>query len=220
MIATQYSTIRFTMNGSTGHLMLNQPPSNRMSVQFFEELRQMTEELRNTEMKALVISGAGRHFSSGADPDELMNLFGEEKNDALFFRKNIEAFEFFENAEIPVISVIRGVCIGSALELALFSHFRFCGEDAVFGLPESSFSLMPGIGGISHLIELTGKAKAMELVLRGNTFPASAALEFGIVDRVLPKKELIAFAFRFAGKISGNYHKEKKILYLKRADEN
>lgn len=212
-----YGTIAFAMVEHTGHLILNQPPSNVMDMRFFTELQQLVEEIKRLEnLKAMVISGAGRHFSSGAAPDQLVNILSDSSSDD-FFKENIHAFEFFTTAPFPVISAIRGVCIGSAMELVLFTHFRFCGEDAVFGLPESSFNLMPGIGGISHMAALAGKARTMELVLRGNMFPAAAALEYGIVDKVLPRREVLPFAFSFAEKISQDYRKEKKVLYLERA---
>ncbi|MGE5425419.1 MAG: enoyl-CoA hydratase/isomerase family protein [Syntrophothermus sp.] len=220
--ATTYHTLRFEMKGNTGLLLLNQPPSNKMNIDFFVELDQLISELKKADsLKALVISGTGRHFSSGASPDELIEkLANGESQDIAFFERNSRAFDFFSSAPFPVISAIRGVCIGSAMEMTLFSHFRFSSDEAVFGLPESGFGLMPGIGGISHLAALTGKARTLELVLRGNMFPAQKALEYGIIDKIIPRKELLDYAFTFAEKIAGNYQKAKKSIYLTRADEN
>lgn len=214
----EYKTIQFTVSDSTGLLLLNQPPSNLMDEQFFLELEDFTERLKDDKtIKALVISGNGRHFSSGSSPDQLIDLLSlNNDTDENFFHRNAASFRYFYEAEIPVISAIKGVCIGSAMELALFSHFRFCGEDAVLGLPESTFGLMPGIGGISRLMAISGKAATIELVLRGNMFAAQEALEYGIADRILSKKELLKFALDFAGSISANYKKEKKQIYLER----
>ncbi len=217
-----YSTISFDLTDGIGNLALNQPPSNHMNGLFFAELEKLVEGLKGlTEIKALVISGKGRHFSSGASLDELMEILAEEKSadENRFFNRNIKVFKYFQEARIPVISSIRGVCIGSAMELALFSHFRFCGEDAVFGLPETTFNLMPGIGGISHLIKVSGKAKAIELVLRGMMFPAINAMEYGLVDRIVPKRDVVRFSNDFARAIWQGYQKDKKLLYLKRIDE-
>lgn len=217
-----FKTISFELKDGIGNLILDQPPSNSMNTQFFKELEEITTDLKKiSELDALIISGRGRHYSSGATLDELMDiLIREEPQESdLFFKNNVKAFSFFSDCRVPVISAIRGVCIGSAMELALFSHFRFCSDDAVFGMPETTFNLIPGISGISHLIKLSGKARAIELVLRGNMFPAGEALGSGIVDRILPKKELLPFSFAFARSVCREYRKEKKLLYLKRIDE-
>ena len=120
-------------------------------------------------LKAIIISSRGRHFSSGANLEELLEMVAADgertdkiKKDGLrtTSERNYRSFLFFEQTEIPVIAAIRGVCIGSAFELALFAHFRFCGEDAVFGLPETTYNLIPGLGGIRKIVSLCGQAKS------------------------------------------------------------
>lgn len=219
-----YETISFQLTDGIGHLILNKPPSNRMNIRFFDELGQLAEEIRNIPgLKAIVISGSGRHFSSGANLDELLSLVtqgshGLDNDQQIvleeFLDKNYHTFLFFENLEIPVISAIRGVCLGSAFEFALFSHFRFCGEDAVLGLPETTYHLIPGIGGISRIAALSGKLNALEVVLKGNTFSALEALEMNLVDRIIPKKKVVRAAIDFARIIMHDYHKGKSKLYL------
>jgi len=219
-----YNTITFDLVDGIGHIILNQPPSNVMNLLFFRELSDLVEKIDGmSTLKALVISGKGRHFSSGAQLDELLSLVGNGESGGKginnhrlqeFLDRNYRTFLFFENLEIPVISAIRGVCLGSALELALFSHFRFCGEDAVFGLPETTYQLIPGIGGLSRISALAGKAKALELVLRGNTFPAEKALQYHLVDKILPKRMVVPFAVSFARSIMSNYRKGKSVIYL------
>ena len=222
----KFNTLIFEFSGGIGHIIMNQPPSNMMTIEFFSELAELVEDMKEmTELKAIVISGQGRHFSAGAQLDELLNLVNEErsrdngtKTDNLpdILNKNFETFHFFEKLNIPVISAIRGVCIGSALEFALFTHYRFCGEDAVFGLPETTFNLLPGIGGISRIALLSGRSKALELVLRGNTFPAEEALRIKIVDKILPKKKVVGAAIDFAASIMNGYRKGKEKLYVQK----
>jgi enoyl-CoA hydratase/carnithine racemase len=197
-----------------------------MTVEFFTELWILVEEIKNmTGLQAIVISGQGRHFSAGAQLDQLIDMVdelssGKEGNHSgelsEFLKKNIETFLFFEKVSIPVISAIRGVCLGSALEFALFSHFRFCGEDAVFGLPETTFNLLPGIGGISRVASLSGKSRALEMVLRGNIFPAEEALRINLVDKILPKKQVVRAAIDFAGSIMNGYQRGKEQLYVQK----
>jgi enoyl-CoA hydratase/carnithine racemase len=219
-----YKTILFTLRDGIGHIEMNQPPSNRMTIRFFSELGKLAAEIRQMEsLKALVISGTGRHFSAGADLTELLSLVRKDASEsgnrsdkelAAFLKNNYKTFLIVNSLEIPVISAIRGACLGSAVELALFTHFRFCGEDAVFGLPESTFNLIPGIGGISGLSALTGKGRALEIVLRGNTFGAEDALNYNLVDRIFPKKKVVEKALEFAATIPAHYKKEKAKMYL------
>jgi enoyl-CoA hydratase/carnithine racemase len=224
-----YQTISFNVIEGIGHLVLDQPPSNPMTLLFFDEMASLAERMKGQEeVKGLLIYGRGRHYSSGARLDELLSLFSDErsapdpeKERSLqeFLDKNYTTFLFFEKLEIPVVSAIRGACLGSAFELALFSHFRFCSEDAVFGLPESSFDLMPGIGGISKLVKIAGKPVAMELAMHGNTFPAEKALEWKLVDRIIPKKQVIEASVDFIKSIRNDYRRGKSLLYLKKTEK-
>ncbi len=222
---TTYSTISFCVKHEIGHLLLNQPPSNSMSADFFLELNHLIEEIRLSEdIRALVISGKGRHFSSGVDlPTLLQEITTTSRIDQHgkvtlmpdFLTENSTSMLLLGQLPIPVISAIRGVCLGSAMELALSSHFRFSGEDAVFGLPEASFNLIPGLGGTRQVASLSGNANAIELVLKGKTFTASDALRLNLIDRILPKKDLLQTSLDFARSISGDYFREKKKLYLR-----
>jgi len=219
------NTIHYSIVEGMGHLMLNQPPSNKMTLDFFLEFNEMIATIgKSNEIRALVISGKGRHFSSGADLSALLKeihlkskvgLNGEITLEPGFLTENYNAFLALDQLNIPVIAAIRGVCLGSALELALFSHFRFSSEEAVFGLPETSFNLIPGLGGITKVASLSGKANTIELVLKGKTFTAFDALKLNLIDRILPKKEFLHQSFSFAGSIAGDYHKEKRKLYLR-----
>jgi enoyl-CoA hydratase len=218
------NTLSFNITDGIGHLELNQPPANRMTTEFFSEFNEMVDDLKGLNgLKAIVISSKGRHFSSGANLEELLEqavMAGAGSHAEVnedwknIFETNYRSFLFFEETEIPVIAAIRGVCIGSAFELALSSHFRFCGEDAVFGLPESTFNLMPGLGGIRKIAALCGQAKAIELVLKGNTFGAEEAELNHLVDRIIPRRKVVEFSIAFARKVMKNYKKQKRPLYL------
>ena len=219
IVKNNLNTISFEISDDgVGHMVMNQPPANQMTMEFFSEFTLFVEELKEMKsLKALVISGRGRHFSSGADLDGLLKLAGSGST-VDYFSNNYRSFLFLEEMEIPVIAAIRGVCIGSAFELALFSHFRFSGEDAVFGLPETTYNLIPGIGGISRMVKLCGQARAIELALKGNTFPAEEALGYHLIDRIVPKRKVAEHAFAFARSIMMDYHSQKSSLYLKKTE--
>jgi enoyl-CoA hydratase/carnithine racemase len=223
MKQTQHNLV-FNITEGIGHLELNHPPANQMTAEFFSEFNELVDELRVMKgLKAIVISSRGRHFSSGANLDELLEqavIPGERNHPEInenwntISEKNSRSFLFFEEMEIPVIAAIRGVCIGSAFEFALFSHFRFCGEDAVFGNPETTFNLIPGLGGIRKIAALCGQAKAIELLLKGNTFGAQEAQLNHLVDKIVPRRKVVEFSMAFARKVMKNYKKQKASLYL------
>ena len=219
------NTLTFKISDGICHLELNKPPANKMTSEFFSEFNDLVDELKIMKgLEAIIISSKGRHFSSGADLEELLEqvVKTDEKihpeiieNWKTISSRNYRSFLFFEETEIPVIAAIRGVCIGSAFELALFSHFRFCAEDAVLGLPETTFNLMPGLGGVRKIAALCGEAKAIELALKGNTFGAEEALQNHLVDRIVPRRKVVEFSFAFARNVMKNYKKQKAPLYLK-----
>jgi enoyl-CoA hydratase len=207
---------------------MNQPPANRMTIEFFNEFNDLVNKMRDmSDLKAIVISGKGRHFSSGAHLEELLELTAKDEagdktveNSIGFSEKNARSFLFFEEAQIPVIAAISGVCIGSAFELTLFSHFRFCEYDAVLGLPETTFNLMPGLGGIRKISSLCGQSKAIELVLRGSTFGAEEAMQNHLIDLILPRRKVVEFSIAFAHRVMKNYKKQKAPLYLRQIHTN
>jgi enoyl-CoA hydratase len=217
-------TISFNIIDGIGHIELNQPPANRMTVEFFKEFNELVDDLRVLKgLNAIILSGRGRHFSSGAILEELLETATAEEGeiDTLKIEKwktiserNCRSFLFFEETEIPVIAAIRGVCLGSAFELALFCHFRFCGEDSVFGLPEATFNLIPGLGGIRKIASLCGQSKAIELIIKGNTFGAAEAQQNHLVDKIVPRRKVVEFSVAFIQKAMKNYKKQKGPLYL------
>jgi enoyl-CoA hydratase/carnithine racemase len=220
-----FATLDLSLTDGIGHLVLKQPPSNSMTLEFFREFGEAVDLIGNNPgFRALVISGHGRHFSSGAGLPALLEEIrsgsvvanGVVTGVPAVLTANYETFLKLERFEIPVISAIRGVCLGSALELTLFSHFRFCGEDAVFGLPETSFNLVPGLGGIVKMSALIGRSRALELVLKANTFSAAEALEMKFVQKILPKREVVRSAIKFAQSVTTDFHKEKAALYIKK----
>lgn len=219
-----YSTIIWQKEDNIGHLILNRPPTNHMDKVFFDELGTLVSNIdTETDLNAIVIYGKGRHFSSGANLQDLLNLTGKNiKRNSLgkiisypdFFQMNLKTCLHLENLNIPVIAAIRGVCLGSALELSLFSHFRLCAKGAVLGFPETTFNLMPGCGGTQKLPRLTGSSKAIELLLTGNNFSPEEALRWNIIDKIVPKKNIVEIAVNFAKKIASNYNKEDSKYYV------
>ena len=164
---------------------------------FGDELR------RRDDIRCVVLTGAGdRAFSVGADLKERRGMTDEtwRRQHALFR----DAFETLWRFPWPVIAAVKGYALGGGCELALGCDFIYAAEDAVFGLPEIGLGIMPGAGGTQLLPRAVGARRARELILTGARFSAAEALEWGMVNRVLPAAEVVSAALATAAKIAGN----------------
>ena len=137
------------------------PPSNIMTPDFLEEIVKVIEEdAIPARTEGIILTGAGRHFSSGADVRRLVEyVAGGKKAAPLWYRQCRAAFQKLYQTERPVVSAIRGFCIGSGFELALASHLRFCEQGSRVGLVEAEFDLLPGVRGTIRLSQLMGMQK-------------------------------------------------------------
>ncbi len=196
-------TLLYRESNGIGHLVLNAPPRNEMDVDFFKQFSKLRKEvLPGLDVRGMIVYGSGRHFSSGANVDELKAMMSGENGspDTKFLRDNVENFVFLENLPFPVVASINGCCFGIGLELALACHYRLAARRAVFSLPEITFDLMPGCGGTVRLPRLIGRGKAIEMVLTGRTFLADEARAIGLVDLVVDRKELMETAQQLISK--------------------
>lgn len=154
--------------------------------------------------RVIIITGIGdKSFVAGADISEFAH-FGAEEGYRLSKEGQDLLFNFIENLSTPVIAAVNGFALGGGLELALSTHFRVASENARMGLPETSLGLIPGYGGTQRLTQLIGKGRAIELIMTASMIDAQKALDFGLVNYVVPQDELMATCAALAGKIKLN----------------
>jgi enoyl-CoA hydratase/carnithine racemase len=132
--------------------------------------------------RCVVLTGAGRAFSAGADVDELRNRTADAI--AAYYRDTGGVYERVAALPQPTISAVHGYCLGGGLELALATDFRVADADTVFGFPEVSLGILPSSGGTHRLVRLVGPARAKELALLGGRFDAERALAVGLVTEI------------------------------------
>ena len=140
-----------------------------------------TDEVRSSG--CVVLTGAGRAFSAGADITEFRARTPEAV--MAYYRETGDVYERVASLAQPTISAIAGYCLGGGLELALATDFRVADETAVFGFPEVSLGIMPSSGGTYRLVRLVGPGRAKELFLLGGRFDAASALAAGLVTEVV-----------------------------------
>lgn len=194
--------LRLERQGTLATLLLSDPPRNEMNATFFWELARRVIQARATPAPAgLVVRGVGRHFSSGADLEELGRRLAVEPDLQVgrFLADNIRTFQSLAGLPFPTVAAVGGCCLGSGLELALACRQRLAADNAVFSLPEAQYGLMPGCGGTVRLARLLGRGQAIKLILSGRNLMAAEALDLGLVQAVLPRRELPAAAEALAG---------------------
>jgi len=149
---------------------------------------------KTDEVRAVIITGAGeKAFVAGADIKEFADYNGKQ-GEELAKRGQDQVFDAIENAKKPFIAAINGFALGGGLELAMACHMRIAAENAKLGLPEVTLGLIPGYGGTQRLTQLVGKGKAIEMITTANMVTAADALQFGLVNYVVPQANLIAKA--------------------------
>lgn len=190
-------------DGAIAHLVFDAPPRNEMGQEFFRTLAALVGTLKDLSVRGLVVRGAGRHFSSGADIDALKaGLAGAQPAHAAdALGAATSSFQVVAELPYPTVAAVGGCCLGSGLELALACRWRVAATNAVFALPETSFNLMPGCGGTVRLAPLVGRGRAVELLLSGRFVDAAEAREIGLVDAVVDRRDLLDAARRLVERV-------------------
>ena len=106
-------------------------------------------------------------------------------------KRGQDVFFKIENCKKPIVAAVNGFALGGGCELAMACHFRLCSENAKFGQPEVNLGLIPGYGGTQRLTQLIGKGRAMEMLMSASMIDANTALQFGLVNYVVPAGELL-----------------------------
>jgi enoyl-CoA hydratase len=144
-------------------------------------------------VRVVVVTGAGKAFSAGADITELDRLAGPH-DFARFVRSLTDCFGRLSRLEQPTVAAVEGLALGGGFELALACDLRVAGESARFGMPEVRLGLLPGAVGTQRLARLLPSAVAKHLLMTGEAMRAPDALGWGIVNRVVPDGEALAAA--------------------------
>jgi enoyl-CoA hydratase len=195
-------TVRRENRGRTVVLTLDHPPVNVLSRPVLERLLERIEELSNDPGARVVIlaSAAEKAFAAGADIREMEPMGPAEAR--VHGARGQAVTRAIERLPLPVIAAVHGVCLGGGCEIALACDFILASEDARFGQPEINLGVMPGWGGTRRLPRRIGAAAARRWILTGATVPAARALAEGLVDRVVPRSDLLAAAVALAEELS------------------
>jgi len=196
-MSDNYQTIVFEQNDRLARVMLNRPDKlNAMNPAFFEEIRDVFERIhQEAGIRAVVLSGNGRHFSSGLDLVEAVGAFqgqgGSAEQDSVFrvILELQESFNRVADCRKPVIAAVHGACIGGGLDLVAACDIRLASADAVFSLREARMGMIADLGSLQRLPAIIGEGNTRELAFTGADIDAERALAMGLISRVLPDRE-------------------------------
>ena len=185
-------------DGRVAVVTISNPPMNPLSAPLLEELYGEVERLDADDgIGAIVLRGGGeRAFVAGADIKEFPALRerGAEGTPSNLQRLGLR----LEEAGTPSVAAIQGFCLGGGLELAMACDVRVSSDDAQLGQPEIKLGLIPGAGGTQRLPRLVGAGRAMLMNMSGEFVDAATAYDWGLVERVVPREQLMDTALGIA----------------------
>jgi 2-(1,2-epoxy-1,2-dihydrophenyl)acetyl-CoA isomerase len=191
-----YSTVQWEQSDGIGRITLNRPKTlNAWTGEFGGELKQVVEgEASDESVRAVLVTGAGRGFSSGADlkagfdphPEDGMPNVRKELDDT--YHPIIRGVRQLEK---PVVAAVNGPAVGIGCSLALACDLVLCAESAYFGLAFVNIGLMPDGGSTLFVPASVGKARAFEMAMLGERVSSQRALDWGLVNRVHPDDKLM-----------------------------
>src|SRR5215217_4997935 len=165
-------------------LTLNRPEKlNALSTAVERALAEAVAGDDVASSRAVVIEGAGRAFSAGADVTEMSG----QTTDAIlrYYRATGGVYERIAELAQPTVAAIHGYCLGGGFELALACDLRIATRASTFGLPEIELGILPSSGGTLRLVRAVGAARATELILARRRLAADEAHRLGVVTEIV-----------------------------------
>ncbi len=165
---------------------------------------------QHPQVRAIIVSGAGPVFSAGIDLMALgqARAAAEEQNPARWLRRLADrlqdALYSIEATELPIIGALQGKVIGLGLEVALCFDLRVAAEACHFSIPETRLGLVADVGGTTRLSRVIGPSRAKDMLMTARSVDAQEALQWGLVNRVVPDANLMESATALAQEIAAN----------------
>ena len=195
-----YTTILTEIRGRVGLVRLNRPDAmNAFNTLMLNELFDALEAFdKDDTVGAMVVTGNEKAFAAGADIKEMADASAVE----MITQGRVELWDRIRSIRKVVIAAVSGWALGGGTEFAISCDMIVASETAKFGQPEITIGITPGGGGTQRLARLLGKQLAMEMVINNRTLTAAEALQFGLVNRVVPVDGYLDAAVAFADEIA------------------
>ena len=202
---TEYNNLGYELSDNVATITIQRPEAaNSLSLEMCKELMHASIRVDDDpEVRAVVFRGSGRFFCTGAD----LRGFPPAGPEMATFVKEMPtylhaAFSRFTRMDAPVITAINGTCAGAGMSLALFSDLAVAGESARFTMAYSRIGLTPDGSSTYFLPRVVGLRRSLELCLTNRMLSAQEALDWGMINRVVPDEELQSAAHALAAQLA------------------
>ncbi len=174
---------------------------NALNIQTLSDIKNAVLSIyENNTVRGVILTGKGtKAFAAGADIAEFANFSVEEGTK--MSEEGHAVLRAIDHCPKPVIAAINGFALGGGNELAMSCHVRVAVEKAKFGQPEVNLGITPGYAGTQRLAQLIGKGRALEFLMTGDMMDAQTALNYGLVNHVVPADQLMIKAEEILNKI-------------------
>ncbi len=192
VVMRNFETVVYEKKYNVAYVTLNRPQVlNVYNTQMRDELYQVLGAIRDdSEVMVAVFKGVGQKaFCAGADLSEFLSAPSPTIARGVRWERDI--WGLFLTLPQPLIAALHGYVLGSGIEMALCCDIRIASEDAQFGLPEVGLGIIPAAGATQTLPRTIGQAKALEMMLTGHRISANEAFEMKLVNRVVPRAQLL-----------------------------
>jgi enoyl-CoA hydratase len=195
-----YEHLLVRTHGRVGVVQLNRPRVlNALSPEVMLEVATALEAFdADPEIGAMVLTGSERAFAAGAD----IKAMSETTVSMMLRRDFLKVWDRIAAIRKPLIAAVSGFALGGGCELMLMCDMVVASETARIGQPEITLGVIPGAGGTQRLARVLGKVRTMELVLLGGQISAGQALDWGLVNRVVPVELYLDEALKLAGQLA------------------
>jgi len=197
-----FEVVIYEKQDGIAYVTLNRPQAlNAYSIRMRDELYEILGAIKDdSEVEVVILKGAGeKAFCAGADLTEFLTAPSPIIARQARFERDI--WGRFLSVEQPIIAAMHGYVLGSGIEMSLCCDIRLASDDARFGLPEPGLGIIPAAGGSQTLPRTIGQAAALEMLLSGRWITAEEARQLKLVNRVVPRAELLKEAEKLARKI-------------------
>lgn len=175
---------------------------NALTANMWDQLAKIAKHaLKNPKNKVLILRGAGENFTAGSDIKEFHRMTLEEAEEAFVRMEN--TISTIENLPLPTIGVINGPAMGAGLELALACDIRIGSDKARMGIPVGKLGITLNNKFAKRLVDLVGPSTTKDFVFTGRTFKAEEAYKAGMLNYLVPEKDLTRFSIRMGKLVAG-----------------
>ncbi|MEM7253146.1 MAG: crotonase/enoyl-CoA hydratase family protein [Pseudomonadota bacterium] len=197
-----YQSVEFSLDGHIGVLNIARPDAaNAMDLPFWQEMVDVfTTIADDPEVRVVVLTGRGKHFTAGIDLSALGGIINESRDDDWArqrdrLRRTIlelqETFSVIERCRVPVLAAIQGACIGGGIDLISACDMRYCTEDAFFCIHETNIGMVADVGTLQRLPKIIPDGVMRELSYTGRRMGAAEAKDCGLVNATYPNVDAL-----------------------------